>query len=115
MLQYSIFICIPSDLVLLAQAHQLPNADPSQSNVYFLELAYNYHDRFLYPILHLNVHKNLLPKKIEFHMHYTGTPNRSSSTLLLPNDQPLLLPEHLRPKPFLWASELPSAQQSALM
>ena len=115
MLQYSIFICIPSDLVLRAQAHQLPNADPSQSNVYFPELAYNYRDRFLYPILHLNAHKNLLPKKIEFHMHYTDTPNRSSSTLLLPNGQLLPLPEHLRPKPCLWASELPSAQQSAWM
>lgn len=94
------FICIPSDLVLLAQAHQQPNADPSQSNVYFPELAYNYHDRFLYPILHLNVHKNLLPKKIEFHTHYTDTPNRSSSTLLLPNGQLLPLQEHLQPKLF---------------
>ena len=115
MLQYSIFICIPSALVLLAQAHQLPNADPSQSNVYSPELAYNYHDRFLYPIPHLNVHKNLLPKKIEFHMHYTGTPNRSSSTLLLPNGQLLPLQVRPRPKPFLLALVLLWAQQSALM
>ena len=115
MLQYSIFICIPSDLVLLAQVRQQPNADPSQSNVYFPELAYNYHDRFLYPILHLNVHKNLLPKKIEFHTHYIYTLHHSTNIHLLPNDQPLLLPEHLRPKPFLWALASPSAQQSALM
>ena len=115
MLQYSIFICIPSDLVLLAQAHQLPNADLFLPNKTLPVPQYNYHDRFLYPILHLNVHKNLLPKKIEFHTHYIYTLHHSTNIHLLPNGQPLLLPEHLRPKPFLWASELPSAQQSALM
>ena len=94
------FICIPSDLVLLAQAHQLPNADLFLPNKTLPVPQYNYHDRFLYPILHLNVHKNLLPKKIEFHTHYTDTPNRSSSTLLLPNGQLLPLQEHLQPKLF---------------
>ena len=47
--------------------------------------------------------------------HYIYTLHHSTNTHLLPNDQPLLLPEHLQPKLFLWASELPSAQQSAWM
>ena len=100
MLQYSIFIYIPNAPVLLAQAHQQPNADLFLPNKTLPVPQYNYHDRFLYPILHLNVHKNLLPKKIEFHTHYTDTPNRSSSTLLLPNGQLLPLQEHLQPKLF---------------
>lgn len=41
MLQYSIFICIPSDLVLLVQAHQQPNADLFLPNKILPELLYN--------------------------------------------------------------------------
>ena len=41
MLQYSIFICIPSDLVLLALVRQQPNADLFLPNKILPELLYN--------------------------------------------------------------------------
>ena len=41
MLQYSIFICIPSDLVLLAQVRQQPNADLFLPNKILPGLLYN--------------------------------------------------------------------------
>ena len=115
MLQYSIFICIPSDLVLLVQAHQQPNADLFLPNKILPELLYNFHDHCLYPIHHLNEYRILPQWKMLLRTHYIYTLHHSTNTHLLPNDQPLLLPEHQQPKLFLWASELPSAQQSAWM
>ena len=115
MLQYSIFICIPSDLVLLAQVRQQPNADPSQSNVYFPELAYNYHDRFLYPILHrseLQIHQRWRTLRCK---RCICTSTRFLRVRILPSVPVPLAPEHLQPKPFLSALVLLWAQQSALM
>lgn len=115
MLQYSIFIYIPSDLVLLAQAHQLPNAGLFLPNKILPGLLYSFHDRCLYPIHRLNEYRILPQWKMLLHTHCIYTLHHSTNTHLLSNDQPLLLPEHLQPKPFLSALVLLWAQQSALM
>lgn len=115
MLQYSIFICIPSDLVLLAQAHQLPNADLFLPNKILPELLYNFPlNAFLLRQEGLHVHRRHLLSKKSLYTHYIYTLHHSTNTHLLPNDQPLLLPEHLQPK-LSGVQELPSAQQSAWM
>lgn len=116
MLQYSIFICIPSDLVLLAQAHQLPNADLFLPNKTLPVPQYNFPlNVFLLRQEGLHVHRRHLLSEKSLYTHYIYTLHHSTNIHLLPNDQPLLLPEHLLPKPFLLALASPSAQQSALM
>ena len=80
------------------------------------ELLYNFPlNAFLLRQEGLHVHRRHLLSEKSLYTHYIYTLHHSTNTHLLPNDQPLLLPEHLQPKLFLWASELPSAQQSAWM
>lgn len=116
MLQYSIFICIPSDLVLLAQAHQLPNADLFLPNKTLPVPQYNFPlNVFLLRQEGLHVHRRHLLSEKSLYTHYIYTLHHSTNIHLLPNGQLLPLQVRPRPKPFLWASELLWAQQSVLM
>lgn len=111
MLQYSIFICIPSGLVLLAQAHQQPNADLFLPNKILLVPQYNFPlNVFLLRQEELHVHRRHLLSEKFLYTHYIYILHHSTNTHLLPNDQPLPLQEHLPPKPFLWVSVSLSVQ-----
>lgn len=115
MLQYSIFICIPSDLVPRVPERLRPSAFRLLPKTDRLELEYSCHGHFLYPILHrseLQIHQRWRRLRCK---RCICTSTRFLRVRILPSVPVPLAPEHLQPKPFLSALVLPSAQQSALM